>query len=104
VNSPGTAERASTAFRILWGFDFVIGVAVIGYFILGLGNGSITAFNIGIWAVLLLLTEGLLWGSRLLYQAGRRKLATTLALLLAIPGIMVLLFFGVLLLSDTRWN
>jgi hypothetical protein len=94
----------SRSFRLLWWFDALVAAVVFGFFLLGLGNGTVSSFNAGIWTVMLLVTQGVLWGSRALYRAGQRKLATTLALLLALPGFVCVLFFGVLLLSDTRWN
>jgi hypothetical protein len=45
-------------FRILWGFDLLIALVVVFFFFWGLSDGTVSAFNIGLWLVLLLGVQG----------------------------------------------
>ena len=99
-----TSPRFSLGFRILWWIDVAVALVVGAFFLIGLGDGSISSFNAGLWAMLLLVTAGVVFGSRALYLAGNHRLATVLALVLAVPGIIAVLFIVVLLVTQPRWN
>jgi hypothetical protein len=89
-------------FRILWGFDVTIALVVV--FIWGLFDGTVSAFNIGIWLILLVGVGGVVWGSWKLRAAGHSRPAVGLLLVLAIPGFLYLLFLLVVLIGRPRWN
>jgi hypothetical protein len=91
-------------FRILWGFDLLIALVVVFFFFWGLSDGTVSAFNIGLWLVLLLGVGGVVWGGWKLRAAGRTGLATGLLLILAFPGFMYVLFLLVVLIGRPRWN
>jgi hypothetical protein len=91
-------------FRILWGFDLLIALVVVFFFFWGLSDGTVSAFNIGLWLVLLLGVGSVVWGGRKLRAAGRTGLATGLLLILAFPGFMYVLFLLVVLIGRPRWN
>jgi hypothetical protein len=91
-------------FRILWGFDLLIALVVVFFFFWGLSDGTVSAFNIGLWLVLLLGVGSVVWGGWKLRAAGRTGLATGLLLILAFPGFMYVLFLLVVLIGRPRWN
>jgi hypothetical protein len=91
-------------FRFLWGADALIAAVILYFFFLGLTDGSVSMFNIGLWLAILAALAGVLGGSLWLRSAGRQRLATVVLLILAVPGILFALFFVVLLITNPRWN
>jgi hypothetical protein len=91
-------------FWIAWIIDALVTLVVVGFFLIGLGDGSVSSFNIGIWLVMLAGVGGVTGGSFALRSAGKRIPALILALALAIPGVLVGLFFLILILGNPRWN
>ena len=91
-------------FWSVWAIDAVIASIVLYFFFVGLADGSVSSFNIGLWLVILLGLAIVMGGSLWLKSTGRRRLAMVLLLVLALPGVMVGLFFLVLLIAAPRWN
>jgi hypothetical protein len=91
-------------FWILWGFDAVITMVVLYFFVTGLADGSITSANLGIWFILLLLVAGVLGGSLLLKAGEHLTIAKILLALLAVPGLIYLLFILLVVIGKPRWN
>jgi len=91
-------------FWVPWAIDAVIAIIGVYYFVVGLADGSISSFNIGLWLQLLLVLVIVVGGGLWLKSAGRPGLATILVLLLALPGILYGLFMVVLLITAPRWN
>ena len=96
--------RFSVGFRVLWWIDVAVATVVGAFFLIGLGDGSISSFNAGIWALLLLVMAVVVLGSRALYLAGQHRLAKVLALVLAVPGVVAVLFIVLILVTNPRWN
>ena len=91
-------------FWILWGIDAVIATVVLYFFFVGLADGSVSRFNIGLWIAILAALSAVIGGSLWLRSAGRKGPATIVLLILAVPGILFALFFLALLISNPRWN
>jgi len=91
-------------FWFLWGIDALIAALVLYFFFLGIADGSVSAFNIGLWLAILAALAGVVGGSLWLRSAGKRGLATVVLLILAVPGLLFALFFIVLLITNPRWN
>lgn len=91
-------------FWVPWGIAAVVTAVALYFFVVGLGDGSVSSFNIVLWAVLLLGVTGVTGGGLWLKKAGRPGVATLLALLLAVPGLLAGLFLIVLLITNPRWN
>lgn len=92
------------AFWICWGIDAVIALLFLGFFFVGIADGSVSSFNIGLWVVILVALGALLWGGTALRAAGRARFATRLLMLLAVPGVLVGLLFLVMIVANPRWN
>jgi len=75
-------------FRILWGIDVILGIAAGIVFAIGIGDGSVSSFNIVMWLLLLAVLASIVVGSRALNESGHRALATALAAAAAIPAII----------------
>lgn len=91
-------------FWIPWAIDAVIAIVALCFFLVGLGDGSVSSFNIGLWLLILLGLACVVGGSLRLKSLDRRGLATVLVLILAVPGVLCGLFFLVLLITAPRWN
>ena len=92
------------AFWFLWGVDALTALIAVYFFFIGLADGSVSSFNMGIWLTLLLALGVVVFGSLALRSAGREAWARALVIALAIPALGIGLFFAVLLLSNPRWN
>jgi hypothetical protein len=90
--------------RALWGLDAVIAFVFVVFFFIGLADGSISSFNIGLWVVLLSGLAVILLGSLALRSSGYNRLATMLLLIPGVPGIAFALFFVAVLVFNPRWN
>lgn len=93
-----------TLFWILWIFTAIMSLIPIYFFFIGLKDGSITARNIVLWLIILLVIAGVLAGSFWLKDNDRLGWAKSLLMLAAVPGLFVVLYFVVVLTSKARWN
>lgn len=91
-------------FWLLWGFDALMALVVLSFFFTGLTDGSVSSFNMGLWLIILLAVGGVVLGSLWLQSAGYHGAAKGVLWLLAVPGLLVLLFFLGLLVMQPRWN
>ena len=91
-------------FWTCWGIDALIGAIAVIFFLIGLADGSVSSFNIGIWMVMLAVLAVILGGSLWLKEAAHPVLAMLLLLVLAIPGVLSGLFLFLLLVTNARWN
>lgn len=91
-------------FRLLLVFDSLIVFVVLYFFIVGLADGSVSSFNAGIWFALLLGLGVVMGGGAWLHSTGRKRSGLILLSILAVPGLLALVFVLILLLTNTRWN
>lgn len=93
-----------TFFWILWGFDAIIALVVLYFFFIGLADGTVSSFNMGIWLLLLAGVAAILFGSLWLKSIERLGLAKGVLCILAVPGFLYLLFMLFILIGKPRWN
>ncbi|MEP6793983.1 MAG: osmoprotectant transporter permease [Saprospiraceae bacterium] len=93
-----------TTFWILWIFNALMCLVPVYFFFVGLGDGTITSRNIGLWFLILLVVAIVLVGSFLLKAANQMALAKVLLILAAIPGILTLLYFVIVFTSKPNWH
>jgi len=93
-----------TTFWILWIFNALMALIPLYFFFIGIGDGSITSRNIGLWMIILLIVAVVVGGSLLLKSANQMGLAKALLMVAAIPGLLAILYFAVVMTSKTRWN
>jgi hypothetical protein len=91
-------------FWIFWGIDALICVIALVYFFLGLANGSVASFNIGIWMAGLAALTVIIVGSLLLKKHGHPIFGIVLLLVLAIPALLYGLFVFLFVVTGTTWN
>jgi hypothetical protein len=91
-------------FWVPWGIALIVTALFLYFFVIGLADGSVSSFNIALWMVILLGVASVTGGSLLLKNSGRPGLAILLALVLAVPGLLALIFLLAVLITTTRWN
>ena len=92
------------SFWLLWGFDVLIAFVFLYFFFIGLADGSVSSFNMGLWLLTLLAVGGVVLGSLWLHSAGHSRPAKGVLLILALPGLVCLVFFLSVLILNPRWN
>ena len=91
-------------FKILWGIDVLITLVVLYFFLLGLADGSVSAFNAGLWFAILVGLGMIMAGSLWLRSSGRPRSAMALLFALAVPGLLAGAFLLIVLITNPRWN
>ena len=91
-------------FWIPWGIAAIVTGVTLWFFVAGLADGSVSSFNAGLWALVLLATCGVTAGSMVLKLTGRPGLGAIVALILALPGLAAGLFILLILIMHPRWN
>jgi len=91
-------------FRALWTIAVVVDAVAVYFFVLGIADGSVSSFNLGLWAVLLLGATAVTGGSLWLKKSGRPGLASAVAALLAVPGVLAVLLVLAMLIVDPHWT
>ena len=92
------------AYRILWGFDAIVAAIFVFFFAVGLADGSVSSFNIVLWALILGALGIVLGGAPALPTSGRDKLAIALLCVVAVPGALMGLFYLLILVTHPRSN
>jgi hypothetical protein len=95
--------RALT-FNVFWGIDAIVAAIALYFFFIGLADGSVSSFNIGLWFVILLALAGVLGGGFALHRSGRQPIALALVSLLAVPAILAGLFLLLIVILNPRFN
>jgi len=91
-------------FKILFGIDALTAVVVVGFFFIGLTDGSVSSFNMGLWMAILAGMVVILGGGYALHATGRTRLATLVLLVLAVPALLYGLFILLVVVLNPRWN
>ena len=91
-------------FWVLWGFDALVALVFVYFFGVGLLDGSVSSFNIVLWLTILTGLAVILGSGYFLKVKGHPVLGLCVLCLLAIPALLFLLGFGVILISNPRWN
>jgi hypothetical protein len=91
-------------YKILLAIDAIVAAIFVYFFVVGLGDGSISDFNSRLWGIILLALAAIIGGGVLLNGKGYRKAANGLLLVLATPGILYGLFLLLIVIAQPRWN
>lgn len=90
-------------YKILWAFDAIITLIVLYFFVVGLGDGSISSFNITLWMLILAVVGGVMLGSMTLKARNHTAAAIVVLCILAAPGLLYALFL-IALMGVTDWK
>ena len=78
--------------KTFWTFfsvDTLVFLVLFYFFLAGLGDGTVSSFNIAIWLPLICISAAVLWGGLHLKMIGRPGAAKVLLALLAVPGFLL---------------
>src|SRR5215831_16708016 len=95
--------RTPTTFWIAWSIDLIAALILVYFFFVGLADGSVSSFNIGLW-LFILGVAAVVVGGGFAMKATRPGLAAMLVMAAAVPCTLLGLFFLVLILVPARWN
>jgi hypothetical protein len=91
-------------FRTFFAVDVVASAVIVYFFFVGLADGSVSSFNAGLWAAILLGVVAVLFGGWRLGAGGRRGVATALLAVMALPAFAFGLFALLLIVTQPNWN
>jgi hypothetical protein len=89
---------------ILFGFDALLALTILYFFVIGLADGSVSADNMGLWLGILAGLAVVLGGGWILSARGQRAAAAVLLMILAMPGFLYGLFILAIVIFQPRWN
>ncbi|MGQ0800176.1 MAG: hypothetical protein ACT4NL_08710 [Pseudomarimonas sp.] len=92
------------AYLCLLGFDVLIAAVIVFFFVIGLADGSVSAFNGLLWLGILLGLALVIGGAITLERSRQRALAMLLLCILAVPGLLFGAFMLLVLILQPRWN
>ncbi|MCP9750190.1 hypothetical protein [Ferruginibacter sp. HRS2-29] len=93
-----------TFFNIMWGIDAITASVVLIFFFIGMADGTVSGTNLGLWTMIIAVLIVVLFGSLWLRGNGYPGFAMLLTLILAIPALLFVLYFGIAILTKQRWN
>ena len=93
---PGLAlspkASAMIIFRVVWAIAVIVALLGVAFFFIGIADGTVSSFNIVLWAAVLAGLAVVVFGSRALSKRGQVAAAAVLAAVLAVPGVLYALF------------
>jgi hypothetical protein len=91
-------------FRVVWAIDIAVTLVFVAFFFIGVNDGSVSSFNIVLWAATLGGLALSVFGANALARQGRTVLGTLVAAVPVLPAVL----FGLLLVvgwaTGARWN
>lgn len=91
-------------FWILWVVDAIATAVILYFFVIGLGENTVSGQNAGLWLMMVLLPIALLIGSYVLKENNNLKTAKWLLSIMAVPTILFFLFFLIIAITNPKWN
>ena len=79
-------------------------LVAVAFFVIGIGDGSVSSFNLALWLGLLSVMALSIWAGYALYARARVALAIAALAVTAVPGVLAVLFVVLLLITQPRWN
>ena len=93
-----------TLFATLFALNVAVALVAFGFFIIGLADGTVTTFNILIWAAMMGVLFSAPMAGWLLRLRGQRRLATVVLLPLAAVAVLGALAMLVLIVAPPSFR
>ncbi|RUP09718.1 hypothetical protein [Hyphomicrobium sp.] len=93
--------------KTFWLFLTVDAIALLiaaYFFFVGIGDGTVSSFNIGLWLPLLAGMAAILGVGYWFQTEGKTGMANGVLAILAVPAILAGLFVLSILIAQPRWN
>lgn len=97
-------DAATLGYRVALACALTVAAVALVFFAIGLGDGSVSSFNLGLWLVLLGGLGAVLWAGHALRTRGKTGPAIGVLGLVAVPGLLAALFMLLILILQPRWN
>lgn len=91
-------------FKILITIDVVVAAVIGFFFVIGVGDGSVSSFNIVLWIGILTAVAVTLIAGILLHRNDRKVLGNLTLSLLAVPATLYCAFFALIILTAPSWQ
>ena len=91
-------------FWALWLIDALVASVFVYFFFVGIGDGTVSSVNIGLWLTIFAVLGGILGGSFVLRSKNLGILALCALCVIALPALFLLLILGVTAVYNPRWN
>jgi hypothetical protein len=91
-------------FRFLLGVDALAALVVVYFFFIGLADGSVSSFNMGLWLGILAAVAAVLGVGWTLNKKGQRAAANAVLAILAIPTLLYGLFILAVVITQPNWH
>jgi hypothetical protein len=108
MNSVDRSRESSGArlwiYRVFLTVACIVAAAVVIFFVIGMADGWVSSFNAGIWLVALVVVGVVLLAGIRLARSGHHVAAIFVLAILAVPGILYVLFLILLVASGASWN
>jgi hypothetical protein len=91
------------AFWIFWGINATAAAILVVFFVIGVFDGSVSSFNMGLWLVMLGGAALVLLAGDALRRSGKRSLATKLLAVCAFPTIVMGVFLLAVVILQPNW-
>ena len=103
-STPTPSRRGHRLFLVALVCSALTVVVAAVFFVIGLADGSVSSFNIGLWLGLLSVMFLSLWAGHLLYARSKVALAIAALAVTAVPGVLAALSVLLILVLQPRWN
>ena len=84
--------------------DAIVALIIFYFFFIGIGDGTVSSFNIVLWLAIVVALTAILWGSLWLRSNNHPTLALLTLLVLAVPSLLFVLYFLIAIAGNGRWN
>ncbi len=101
---PQANALSVAVYRTLMACSLGVAATALVFFTIGLADGSVSSFNIGLWLALLGGLAAIVWAGHALRGIGKLGLAIAVLAVAAVPGIVGCLFLVLVLVTNSRWN
>jgi hypothetical protein len=91
-------------YRVLIAINAIALALLLFFFLWGIQDGSVSAFNILLWLALLAVPSATLAGGALAWGKGQRALALVLLLVPALPALFFAIFFLAMIILQPNWH
>ena len=88
----------------LWIFNALMALVPVGFFFIGISDGTVSADNIVLWIGILAIVFLVMWGSYWLKTKQQHTAAIVILMVAAIPSLLAILFLLFILVGNPRWN
>jgi multisubunit Na+/H+ antiporter MnhF subunit len=95
---------ATLIFRVLVTIDAFAAIVIGYFFVAGLADGSVSAFNIQLWIGILSVVSVIILAGAMLHRADQTAWANIVLAILALPATLYGVFIILFVLSGASWN